>query len=117
MADGEPAYGYPKLKEILGDAIPAALASWLGFALSTGAAHSGPVIQCGPELTAIAEAAERALIGAGLPLFRRDTLLVRPVILEARSADNRPIRTVGLAQINYHHDAKFHGPVGAVRTI
>ena len=100
VADGQQAYGFPKLKEILGDVIADKLAEWLGFALGSGAAPGGRVIHCGPDLTATAEAAERALAGSGLPLFRRDTQLVRPVTLEARGANDQPIQTVGLAQIS-----------------
>ena len=32
VAAGEPTYGFPKLKEILGDAVAARLAEWLGLA-------------------------------------------------------------------------------------
>ena len=58
------------------------------------------MIHCSADLTAVAEAAERAIAGAGLPLFRRDTMLVRPVVLDARDAGDRQIKTVGLAPIN-----------------
>jgi Bifunctional DNA primase/polymerase, N-terminal len=99
VADGQPAYGFPKLKEIFGGAIAGKLADWLGIT-SGAAAYAGPAIRCGTELTSAAEAAEQAIAGAGLPLFRRDTLLVRPVILAARGANDQPIQTVGLAQVN-----------------
>jgi hypothetical protein len=98
VADGQPAYGFPKLKEILGGAIAGKVADWLGIT-SGAAAHVGPTIRYGTELTVAAEAAEQAIAGAGLPLFRRDTMLVRPVVLEARGAGNQPIQTIGLAPI------------------
>ena len=31
VADGQPAYGFPKLKEIIGDAVAGKLADWLGL--------------------------------------------------------------------------------------
>jgi hypothetical protein len=99
-SNGEPAYGFPKLKEILGDAVAARLVEWLGLAVgSNGAYGNNPVIRLDAELTSAAEAAERAIIGAGLPLFRRDTTLVHPLHLEARGADDKPVQTVGLAPV------------------
>jgi Bifunctional DNA primase/polymerase, N-terminal len=57
VADGQHAYGFPKLKEILGDAVAGKLADWLDFALGTGAAYGGPVIRCGAAMTPVAERA------------------------------------------------------------
>ena len=92
---------FRKLKEILGDAIAARLAEWLGLAVGNSSAYgNNPVIRLDAELTSAAEAAERAIIDAGLPLFRRDTTLVHPLHLEARGADDRPVQTVGLAPVS-----------------
>jgi hypothetical protein len=98
VANGKPAYGFPKLKEILGDAVAGKLAEWLGLAHG-GAARGGTVIRLGADLTAAAEAAEAAMLGAGLPLFRHGNTLVRPVILDARGVNDQPIKTIGLEQI------------------
>ena len=62
-------------------------------------AAGGPVIRLGPDLTAAARAAEQAMVDAGLPLFRRGDTLVRPLILDARGLNDKPIKTVGLAQV------------------
>jgi hypothetical protein len=59
----------------------------------------GPVIQLGADLTAAAEAAEAAMASSGLPLFRRGNALVRPVVLDARSINDKPIKTIGLAPV------------------
>jgi hypothetical protein len=95
---GKNAYGFPKLRQILGPDIAGKLAEWLGLAVGS-AGRGGVVIQLGADLTATAEAAEHAMVGAGLPLFRRGNVLVRPVILDARGVNDRPIKTVGLAPI------------------
>jgi hypothetical protein len=94
---GEPAFGYPKLKEILGDTIATKLAEWLG--LTSISARSGPVIRLTTDLTAMAEAAERAMAGAGLPLYRRGSMLVRPLILEAHTFGGNLAKTVGLISV------------------
>jgi hypothetical protein len=77
VAAGEPAYDYPKLKEILGHQVSPKLSEWLGL----GNARSWPVIR----LTTAAEEAERAMLGAGLPLYQRGTGLVRPFLLDAHT--------------------------------
>ena len=46
VADAQPAYGFPKLKELLGDAVAGKLAEWLGCGAGS-AAQAGPVIRCG----------------------------------------------------------------------
>ena len=88
VADAQPAYGFPKLKELLGDAVAGKLAEWLGCGAGS-AAQAGPTIRCGATMTPVAEAGERAIAGAGLPVYRRDTLLVRPVVLKERDAYGR----------------------------
>lgn len=95
VAAEEPAFGYPKLKEILGDVISARLADWLGLA-NAGGARSGHVIRLTVDLTAAAEAAERAMHGAGLPLYRRGAMLVRPLVLDAHTFGGRRVKTIGL---------------------
>ena len=75
------------------------LAEWLGCGAGAATA-GGPVIHCGVDLTTVAEKGEGAMVGAGLPVFRRDTMLVRPVVLNERDAYGRKINTVGLAAVN-----------------
>jgi hypothetical protein len=58
-----------------------------------------PVIQLGAHITSVAVAAERAMFNAGLPLFRRGDMLVRPVVLDARGINDTKIKTIGLAQV------------------
>ena len=99
VADTKPAYGFPKLKELLGEAVAGKLAEWLGCGTGS-AAQVGPTIRCGPAITPVAEAGERAIAAAGLPLFRRDTLLVRPVVLKERDAYGRTVDVVGLSPIS-----------------
>ena len=99
VADAQPAYGFPKLKELLGDAVAGKLAEWLGCGAGS-AAQAGPAIRCGATMTPVAEAGERAIAGAGLPVYRRDTLLVRPVVLKERDAYGRTIQAVGLSPIS-----------------
>jgi hypothetical protein len=99
VADAQPAYGFPKLKELLGDTVAGKLAEWLGCGAGS-AAQDGPTIRCGATMTPVAEAGERAIAGARLPVYRRDTLLVRPVVLKERDAYGRTVHTVGLSPIS-----------------
>jgi hypothetical protein len=98
VAAGEPAYGFPKLKEILGDSVAGRLAEWLE--LAAGSARSGPTIRLTTDLTAAAEAAERAVIGAGLPVYRRGAMLVRPLTLDAQTFGGQRAKTVGLVALS-----------------
>ena len=84
VADTKPAYGFPKLKEVLGDAVAGKLAEWLDC--GAGSAAKRALVRCGPAMTPVAEAGERAIAAAGLPVYRRDTLLVRPVVPKERDA-------------------------------
>jgi hypothetical protein len=95
VAAGEPAYGYPKLREILGDQISPKLSEWLGL----GSARSGPIIRLTTDLTAAAEEAERVMLGAGLPLYRRGAELVRPLLLDAHTFCGDRIKTIGLISV------------------
>jgi hypothetical protein len=98
VAAGEPAFGYPKLKEILGDPVASKVAEWLGLAAGA-ASRNGPVIRLTTDLTAAAETAKRAIRGAGLPVYRRGALLVRPLILDAHSFGGNRAKTVGLLAV------------------
>jgi hypothetical protein len=99
VAAGEPTFGFPKLKEILGDAVAGRLAEWLELVPNGGSARNGPVIRLTTDLTASAEAAERAMLGAGLPVYRRGALLVRPLILDAHTFGGNRAKTVGLVTL------------------
>jgi hypothetical protein len=101
VASAQQAYGFPKLKAVLGDAVAGKLADWLGINVSTSAAtRGGTVIQITANLTAVAEAGEKAIVAAGLSVYRRDTLLVRPLVLKERDAYGNVIDTIGLHLLN-----------------
>jgi hypothetical protein len=99
VAAGEPTFGFPKLKEILGEAVAGRLAEWLELAPASGRTCNGPVIRLSTDLTAAAESAERSILGAGLPVYRRSALLVRPLILDAYTFDGNRAKTVGLLAV------------------
>jgi hypothetical protein len=99
IASAKPAFGFPKIRELLGETVANKLAEWLGCG-GASAAQAGPTIRCGPTMTPIAEAGEQAIAGAELPVYRRDTLLVRPVALKERDAYGRIIHAVGLTPIS-----------------
>jgi hypothetical protein len=114
VAAGEPAYGFPKLKEILGDAVAGKLAEWLGL---RGNVHHGPVIRVTTDLTATAEAAERAIVGAGLAgvparIVARAPANPRCPHLRRRSRQDR-----GIDLDPDDNDARLHGAGGELRTV
>jgi putative DNA primase/helicase len=57
----------------------------------------------------IAEAAEIAIMAAGLPLFDRGGILVTPVVAKAPGADRREIKTVALMQVTEPLAREFMG--------
>ena len=68
---------------------------------TSGAPNGGAAtIRCGADLTTVAEAAERAVVEADLPIYRRDTMLVRPIVLNEHDAYGHMTRTVGLSPLN-----------------
>jgi Bifunctional DNA primase/polymerase, N-terminal len=95
LAAGKHVFGLPKLRELLGVPVVVALAEWLGLSLKAAL----PVVRTGVDLTAMAAASEQAIVAAGLPVYRRDALVVRPLVLDARGLDDKPIKTVGLSPV------------------
>ena len=111
VAAGEPTFGIPKLKEILGEPVAGRLAEWLGLAPAGGSARNGLVIRLTTDLTAAAESAEqiRDDVYNGLAGFTdsfmdalsgdflaetderrlRDKYRNQPAVLAARLATNR----------------------------
>ena len=61
--------------------------------------QGGHVIRLTVDLTAAAEAAERAMHGAGLPLYRRGAMLVRPLMLDAHTFGGGRAKTIGLIAV------------------
>ncbi len=57
----------------------------------------------------IAEAAEIAIMAAGLPLFDRGGILTTPVVTKARGADGQEIKTVALMQVTEPLAREFMG--------
>jgi putative DNA primase/helicase len=57
----------------------------------------------------IAEAAENAIVAAGLPLFDRGGILTTPVVAKARGADGQEIKTVALMQVTEPLAREFMG--------
>lgn len=98
---GKPTQGLPTLEKAFGKDIAGRLTEWLdlkpGAASRTTASVAAgpkPVIRLGVNLTITAEETEKAILASGLPLFRRDTILVQPVILkdgETRTGKLEPV--------------------------
>ena len=57
----------------------------------------------------IAEAAENAILAAGLPLFDRGGILVTPVVTKARGANGQETKTVALMQVTEPRMREFMG--------
>src|SRR4051794_29284780 len=57
----------------------------------------------------IAEAAEKAIVSAGLPLFDRGGILVTPVVAKVRAADGQETKTVALMQVPLALAREFMG--------
>src|SRR5262249_58457566 len=70
VADAQPTYGFPKLKELLGDAVAGKLAEWLGCGAGS-AAQVGPTIRCGAAMTPVAGTRGRGVAGGRPPGIRR----------------------------------------------
>ena len=107
---GKKTQGLPTLEKTFGKDVADALADWLGLrrgaaSQPTAAAGPKPVIRLGPNLAAVAAETERAIFAAGLPIFARDTLLVRPVDHDAQGRENtgRQVRRDPGALSALHH--------------
>lgn len=69
-----------------------------------GRQSSTPVIQIEPgQLQVLAANGEDAIIAAGMPIFRRDTVLVRPALDEVDATHGRKILVARLVELNVHY--------------
>jgi hypothetical protein len=69
-----------------------------------GRQSSTPVIQIEPgQLQVLAANGEDAIIAAGMPIYRRDTVLVRPALDEVDAKHGRKILVARLIELNVHY--------------
>ena len=72
----------------------------IGVAVRNAEVH-GPVIQIGGgRLPENATAGERAIIAAGMPVYRRGAMLVRPVVEEVDAAHGHRTHVAQLARLD-----------------
>lgn len=102
---GGKAQGLPTLEKVFGRTIADRLSDWLDLKRGTQAHTSAtsavdrPTIRLGTNISKTAEATEAAMVGAGLEIYSRDTLLVRPyVVADGRTRTGRflPVTTAYL---------------------
>ncbi|WP_027230385.1 bifunctional DNA primase/polymerase [Phyllobacterium sp. UNC302MFCol5.2] len=103
---GAKTLGLPTLRKVFGGPVADLLGDWLGLkpdtqarTTATNTITSRPTIRLGANIAKTAEATEAALVAAGLEIYSRDTLLVRPYIADngkTRSGRFLPISTAYL---------------------
>jgi hypothetical protein len=105
FADGKEARGFPWLKDELGEAVAKQIAKHLGYrhqeAVEPPTSEGGlPTIKVeGGTLSQQADAAEGALIKAGVQFFERANKLVRPIVKQVDSFHGRRTTVAQLAQV------------------
>jgi hypothetical protein len=106
---GGHAYGYPELARTFSEDIARKVAEWLDYSGGWDAAPQGaergadqkPSIQLvAGKLHTIADAAEQALIDAGLPIYVHGEQLQRPVVDEVEASRGRRTHVARFASVN-----------------
>ncbi|TCM62267.1 bifunctional DNA primase/polymerase [Rhizobium sp. BK068] len=88
FVNGGKAKGFPTLEKVFGRKIADRLSNWLDLKvdqearMSAGGGIDRTTIRLSTSIAKTAEATEAALVAAGLEIYARDTLLVRPYVVE-----------------------------------